>query len=198
MVCILFDIFGVIAKNQSRQGRTRLEEVAAVPVGEFWEAYWRARPPYDRGEQPSNVYWQAVADLLGVHFGSRQIASLTDADMASWSDIDNDMAAYVSELRSDGRTLGVLSNIPEDLAVRYETRHSWLDVFTVRAFSCRIGIAKPAAAAYIWCAHAFGVPPSDVFFIDDRQENVTAAEAVGMRARLFTSLPDLRPVIAAL
>ena len=37
---------------------------------------------------------------------------------------------------------------------------------------------------------------NEILFIDDRQVNVDAALAVGMRAHLFTDLAGLRPVVA--
>ena len=36
--------------------------------------------------------------------------------------------------------------------------HSWLEMFQVRGFSCRIGRAKPNPAAFRWCLDALAVP----------------------------------------
>jgi len=63
--------------------------------------------------------------------------------------------------------------------------------FAVTGFSCRIGAVKPEPAAFHWCLAELGVDATDVLFVDDRQENVTAAEAVGIRAKLFVGAEDL-------
>lgn len=191
---ILFDLFGVIARDQSAEGRERLVATAGVPAQEFWESYWALRPPYDRGEVAGPAYWRQVAEKLGTSFDDQRIADLIAADIASWSAVDDDMVRLVGQLSAEGRRLALLSNIPEELARHYDQQ---LDQFAVRAFSCRIGHAKPGRAAYLWCCDALDVDPGRVLFVDDRAENVVAAEEVGMRGHLFTGLDVLSQLICS-
>ena len=68
------------------------------------------------------------------------------------------MVAVVHELADRGRTLGLLSNIIEELVPIWEERHGdWLGRFTALTYSCRIGVAKPDRRAYEICAERLGV-----------------------------------------
>ena len=51
---------------------------------------------------------------------------------------------------------------------------------------------KPDPAIYYLALDRFGLKPADALFIDDRAINVEGAEAIGMRAHLFTGAEDLR------
>lgn len=195
MAVLLFDLFGVLACHQSARAKAEIERVAGIEGERFWGAYWKCRYAYDSGDHSAPQYWRAVADDLGATFDARRVTDLVEADMRSWSEVDDDMIGYLGELSAAGHRLGLLSNITADLADEYERRHGWLDLFSVRAFSCRIGVAKPHPDAYRWCVVAFGVPASDVLFIDDRAENVRGAIAAGLRGHLFTSLPNLRSAV---
>jgi len=93
--------------------------------------------------------------------------------------------------------LALLSNIPEELASHYENHHSRLEMFQVRGFSCRIGHAKPDPAAFRWCLDALAVPADQVVFVDDREENIQAAQTIGMRCHLFTTPARVRELLAA-
>ncbi|MEV5596671.1 HAD family phosphatase [Streptomyces sp. NPDC052496] len=195
MTAVLFDLFGVIARQQSPAACARLERTAGLPGAAFWESYWGLRQPYDRGDQNGAHYWRKVAAALGTHFDEERVAELIAADVASWSRIDDAMVDFVAGLADGGTTIGLLSNIPEELAAHYEENEEWLKHFSVLAFSCRIGHAKPEPDAYTWCSTAFGLPPEHILFVDDREANVRAAEALGMRGHLFTSLAELRPAL---
>ncbi|MEV7545661.1 HAD family phosphatase [Streptomyces sp. NPDC089915] len=194
---VLFDMFGVIARTQSPAGRARLVGAAgAEPDPDpFWEAYWSLRPPYDSGRLTGPGYWELVAGALGTRFDAERTAALIEADVASWSAVDEEMVGLVGELAASGRTVALLSNIPEELAAYYERHHPWLAHFRVRALSCRIGHAKPDPAAYAWCLRELGVPAGGVLFVDDREENVRAARTAGMRGHVFTSAARLREAL---
>lgn len=192
---VLFDMFGVIARHQSESGKERLAALAGGPAPAFWDAYWGLRQPYDRGDVNGVAYWKRVADALGTTFDDTRVSRLVEADLASWSAVDDTMVALVEELAAAGRPVALLSNIPEELAAHYEERHSWLKHFQVCAFSCRIGHAKPEPGAYRWCLDALGAEPGGVLFVDDREENIRAAEAVGVRGHLFTTPARLREVL---
>ncbi|MFJ7272660.1 HAD family hydrolase [Streptomyces sp. NPDC099050] len=192
---VLFDLFGVIAQHQSSEMRTVLVSISGAPAPAFWDAYWRLRPPYDRGELTGPGYWREVGAALGTRFGAARIGALIDADVSSWSGVEGEMVALVEELAAAGRRLGLLSNIPPELATHYEAHHSWLRHFEVCGFSCRIGHAKPDPEAYVWCVRMLGGQPPDVLFVDDREENVDAARAVGLRGALFTGVADLRATL---
>ncbi|MBM7169515.1 HAD family phosphatase [Streptomyces sp. G44] len=192
---LLFDMFGVIARHQSEDGRARLVATAGVPEAPFWEAYWGLRQPYDRGDVTGPGYWRRVAEALGTIFGREQVARLIEADIASWSRVDATMVTLIEELAAAGERIALLSNIPEELALHYEARHAWLRHFQVRAFSCRIGHAKPEPGAYRWCLDALETEPGRVLFVDDREENIRAAEAAGLRGHLFTTPAALREAL---
>jgi putative hydrolase of the HAD superfamily len=71
---VLFDLFGVIARQQSSSGQELLVATAGVSAPVFWETYWALRIPYDRGEATGSEYWRQVAAALGTTFDDHQIA----------------------------------------------------------------------------------------------------------------------------
>ncbi|MFI6095234.1 HAD-IA family hydrolase [Lentzea sp. NPDC051213] len=175
---VLFDMFGVIARDQSPSVMASMSDSP-----EFWDAYWAHRPAYDRGEVTAAEYWNRVGS-----------APMVEADVASWSRIDYRMVALLGSLRAAGRRIALLSNIPEDHALHFERTHEWLSWFEVRGFSCRIGAAKPERAAFEWCRDRLD---DDILFVDDKVENVQAAQRVGMRGHHFTGITGLKEVLAA-
>lgn len=190
---IVFDLYGVIARTQTPEAVRRIEELAGTPGPALWDAYWACRPAYDAGQESAS-YWADVGGLLGVTFPD--VPALIEADLDSWTDVDDDMVALVGELADEGRTLGLLSNIIGDLVPRFEARHgAWLARFDALVYSCDIGVAKPDPRAYAICAERLGVKPADVLFFDDAERNVHAARAAGMRAELFTSRTQVRTLI---
>jgi len=193
---VLFDLFGVIAHQQSTRAQHLLPAIAGAPSSEFWGAYWARRAPYDRGEVTGTEYWRQIADGLGTTFDDHQITRLVAADIDSWSSVDEEMIALAQQTAAAGRRIALLSNIPEDLAVHYEQHHAWLNHFDLIAFSCRIGHAKPEPDAYRWCYQTLDIAPGRILFIDDRTENIQAAEATGMRTHLFTCAERARRAIA--
>ncbi|WP_413927879.1 HAD family hydrolase [Kitasatospora albolonga] len=54
------------------------------------------------------------------------------------------------------------------------------------------GVAKPDPAIYRIAAGRAGVPPERCLFVDDRQENIDAAVALGMTGALYREPADLR------
>ena len=50
---------------------------------------------------------------------------------------------------------------------------------------------KPDRAIYEIAAERAGASPSEVFFVDDRAENVVGAKAAGLDAVLFTDAEQL-------
>jgi putative hydrolase of the HAD superfamily len=197
---VVFDLFGVIACAQSPTGRAEILAAAGVPAGraeDFWRAYWELRPSYDRGRLSGPDYWRSVAGAIDATFPRARIAELIAADCDSWRAVDPRMLDLLDVLARCGLTLGLLSNIPPELADEFLQRHAWLGRFAVVGFSCRIGHVKPEPASFDWCIRTLGVEPAGILFVDDREENVRAARACGMRGHLFTDAATLARSIAS-
>ncbi len=100
------------------------------------------------------------------------------------------MAQWARDVRASGLRTAILSNMP--IPVRdYVLLCSWLPEFDSRTFSCEVGVCKPAPEIYRDCLNKLGAQPSEVLFLDDRESNVRAAEALGLHAVLFTDPGDV-------
>lgn len=192
MTAVVFDLFGVIAKTQSPAASARLEALAGVPGEAFWPAYWGLRPGYDAGECSGADYWRALGQRLGRDFSPASVRELIEADLDSWSEARDDTVQLLEQWHGEGVRLGLLSNIPRELAARYRAAARWLGLFEAICFSCDTGHPKPDALAFLDCAERLKSRPGEILFVDDRAENVAAARAVGMLAHQFTSVAALR------
>ena len=62
--------------------------------------------------------------------------------------------------------------------------------FDFFAFSCDYGICKPSRGIYRDVLVRLDVPHEDVIFIDDRRENVRAAELLGVKGIVWNGAED--------
>jgi len=85
----------------------------------------------------------------------------------------------LSQLNDAGFEMHALSNYP----IWYQTIEARLGVSRYLPWtfvSCRTGVRKPAAEAFLGAARRLGRPVRDCLFVDDSVENCRAAEAIGM------------------
>jgi len=92
----------------------------------------------------------------------------------------------IETARKRGASLAVLSN-ELDLFYGPEFRAElpFLKNFEVIADATYTGILKPDARAYLDCTNQLGVKPRHCVFVDDQEQNVRGAQAVGMNAVQF-------------
>ncbi len=64
--------------------------------------------------------------------------------------------------------------------------------FQVALSSCYLGLRKPEPAMYKRALDILGRPAERILFIDDRAENVAAAQEAGFHAIRFTGADQLR------
>src|SRR5699024_3562985 len=110
---------------------------------------------------------------------------------------DQEMVDHVFALSERGVRLGLLSNIPHELADLFAERFPHLlALFPVLGLSCRIGSAKPEPDAFAWCLRGLELPAEQVLFVDDSERNVLAARDLGLGAHHFSSLEGLRAAMS--
>jgi len=98
------------------------------------------------------------------------------------------MVALAGRLFAGGYRLGVLSNTNRGHWRFVTGRFAYLStMFHVHAMSFDSHAMKPARQIYVDAARLAGVAPADIFFTDDRPENVAGAKEAGFNAVLFTS-----------
>lgn len=68
-------------------------------------------------------------------------------------------------------------------------------------FSAEEGVAKPDSAFYHVAINWSGVAPQEIVFVDDRLENIEAANSIGMQGILYQdnaqTIADVRSCLAA-
>ncbi|GAA1366519.1 HAD family hydrolase [Streptomyces beijiangensis] len=191
---VLFDLFGVIALHQRPGALAEMAARCDAPDEAFVEAYWTCRPPYDAAQHSAPEYWTAVLRRLSRPADADTIEELRLADIESWSRVDARMVVYAQSLRERAE-VALLSNIPSDHADAFLAAQPWLRNLHCVAFSGKIKAAKPDPAAFQHCLAALQAVPADVLFVDDREENVRAAQALGMHGHLFTGLGELAAAV---
>lgn len=103
--------------------------------------------------------------------------------------------ALAAEVRSRGYITAIVSNTS---AYHYAGwRHDVEGIFDPIILSHEVGAMKPSSEIYEYALHKVGAAPGEVFFVDDRAENVAAAKTIGIHAVQFISAQQLRADLQA-
>ena len=109
------------------------------------------------------------------------------------------MPEIVRELHEGGIPLFAITNFSDEFWAPVHAREADLFApFRDIVVSGRERLVKPDAAIYRLALDRFGLRAEQALFIDDRKENVVAAEAEGMRGHLFRDAATLRRELAEL
>lgn len=89
---------------------------------------------------------------------------------------DDNMIELVGSVRAAGHRTGLLSNsLGDDCYAGFD-----LDsMFDAVVISRDIGVRKPSRKSYVIACDRLGVRPGDAVFVDDLEQNVTAARKLG-------------------
>lgn len=182
---VLFDRDGVLTYFDFAPLRSFLSDVGLefAAVREAWEGWYRARSlPRTAGEE--KVF---IGEFLGQYCARIGAAAsvrerVESYDYATMVRAFPDARPALEAARAMALKTGVLSNFPllrlED-SLRATSLMELLDGAWAAA---AIGASKPDARAYLTAASALGVSPEECAFVDDEDECVRGARAVGMFA----------------
>ena len=139
------------------------------------------------GQMSEGELWADVGARLGLADGA-----LAEFQRDFWAGdrLDGGLATLVRGLRPRYKT-ALLSNFSARLRDEL-AQQGLLDAFDAIIISGEVGIAKPDARVYRLAARRLGMPPGECLFVDDFEENIAGARAVGMQTLHF------QPVDAAM
>jgi putative hydrolase of the HAD superfamily len=196
---VIFDYGEVISFSQSAADRAAIEGLAGVDgdPGKFWRAYSAHRDGLDQGGAGAAAYWQAIADEIGAVWDEARVHELWVADFRSWLSVNPAVVKVLSDLRAGDTRLALLSNAGPDYGSYF--RHGPLGDFFAACFvSGELGLLKPSPEIYQHVLDTLSVTAADAVFIDNRADNVTGAEAIGIIGHVFTTPAALRSFLTAL
>jgi putative hydrolase of the HAD superfamily len=182
---VLFDYGQVLSGPPNPSAWSALRAVSGLDETRLHAAYWEFRHEYDRGALTGVEYWHAVANHAGVQFDGAQMLALLATDIDLWTKMNQPMVDWAGRLQRAGVRTGVLSNIGDCIGEGIVARLPWLANFDHCTWSYALNLAKPDPEIYRKTAEALKAAPEEILFIDDREENIVAATALGFQTMLY-------------
>jgi len=187
---LYFDMGNVLLFFSHQRMAAQMAAVVGVTPERAWQILFEGDLSirHEEGRISEDQFYDEFCRSAGV-------ANLPTIDRTALEDAANDifwlntpLVALVGRLNAGGYRLGVLSNTNRGHWRFVTGRFSYLTtMFHVPAMSFDFHVMKPARQIYLDAARLAGVAPEDIFFTDDRPENIAGAKEAGFDAVLFTS-----------
>lgn len=191
---LLVDFGEVISHPQPPTAMRTMAAVLGVPERAFSHRYWGSREVYDRG-LPAHDYWRLVA---GRAVRGEELLMLRRLDSESWTHLNFATITALRSARRRGAQLTLLSNAPGDLAAEVRSSAVLRELFSLMVFSAELRLAKPDAVIFDTALALAEAAPEDTLFVDDREENLAAANERGIRTHRFRTAADLHTELASI
>lgn len=182
---IYFDLGRVLLDFTHERGFAQIASLTGVSDEEVRRALFDTglSDRYDTGEVSTAEFHREFCELTKTSPTVEELA-------IAWSDIFELIPATITlatSLKSAGHRIGILSNTCEAHWEFAANRFRILgQIFDPVITSYEVGSMKPSRAIYDAATVAVGnAKPDEIFFVDDRAENVEGAKQAGWQASLF-------------
>ena len=99
---------------------------------------------------------------------------------------------FIKKLKQEGYKIFVLTNITEDSYNYINSTINVNDVFDGGIYSYQEHLIKPNYDIYNLVINRFNLNKEETLFFDDKEKNVIAANELGIKAFVFTSIMDIK------
>jgi putative hydrolase of the HAD superfamily len=180
---VLFDFGQVLSLPPDPVVWERMKSLSRLREEQLHARYWEHRDAYDSGHLTGDVYWRRIA---GEELDAETLAGLKLADVDLWTRMNPPMMKWVAALHAAGFRTGILSNMPDAMAEGICERFDWIANFDHAVWSHALKLRKPQPEIYAVAVAGLGVAAEHILFLDDKAENIAAAEAAGMHGIVYT------------
>ena len=179
---VLFDFGQVLSLPPDPGVWQQMQQISGLGEDALHAGYWSQRDDYDEGLLTGDEYWTRI---VGADMSSETLRALKAADVALWTRMNAPMMDWVAALHRAGFRTGILSNMPDAMAEGICAQFDWIANFDHAVWSHSLKMKKPQPEIYHAAADGLQLPPERILFVDDKQENTLAAQAVGMQAIVY-------------
>ncbi|HLC04928.1 MAG TPA: HAD family phosphatase [Anaerolineales bacterium] len=196
---VIYDLGGVIIRTHDHEPRARWERrLGLSPHALERLVFWgEAGEKAALGQIDPDGVWTWVIERLELNPSDRP---MLEADFWAGDRVDNELIDYMRGLRPALKTV-LLSNAWTSLRTALEMRWGIADAFDLVVISAEVGLVKPDPRIFHLALSQLGVSPDEAVFLDDMQENVDAAQFVGVHGVLFENteqaIADIASIIDA-
>jgi putative hydrolase of the HAD superfamily len=190
-----FDIGGVLGTNGwDREHRKEASRLFGLDHEEYTRRHEETVPAFEEGLITLDQYLDRTVFVRPRSFTPEDFKRF----MYTRSESFPDSLAVARALAESGQTrMCVASNESDELS-RYRDRLFGLtEIFDTFLASCWIGVRKPAAIFYERILAITETRAEQSIFVDDREENLVAARALGFSIIHFQSAEQLRRELVA-
>ena len=194
---VVFDYGMVLTGPPAPTAYAALLRITGLTSARLDSFYWADRHAYDEGKLTGFAFWEKIVREAGLDLASSAIEELNLWDARMWTTQNDAMLAWQQQLKQHGILTAILSNMGDNVLANMKREFDWLSRFDVLVWSYQLGMAKPDPAIYRYVLKELGTRPEETLFIDDKPLNVEAADALGMKALVFTTVERLRTNLIA-
>jgi putative hydrolase of the HAD superfamily len=194
---VILDYGEVLCRRAPLERFAPMAQILRITPERLLECYMQNRLDYDRGDLSASEYWTGFGRETGAPISPAQVEELDRLDCSLWWDLDPQIVDWVGRLRAEGIKAGVISNMFIGLAKQIRESAPWLNQFDDYTFSAELRLTKPDPRIYRRSLEQLGVDPAQALFLDDRQNNVDGARAIGMEGLLYSTPCKLHEDLAS-
>jgi len=194
---VVFDYGMVLTGLPDPTAYAALLHITGLSADHLDSFYWKDRHAYDEGKLTGITFWQKLVRDAGLVLPPPAIEELNSWDARMWTTVNPAMLAWQQVLKQHGLLTAILSNMGDNVLENMKREFDWLPRFDVLVWSYQLHMAKPDPSIYLYTLKELGVRAGDALFIDDKLVNIEAAEALGMRGLVFTTVEQLRRDLVA-
>ena len=117
---LILDYGGVLSRPQDVDSVKRMAEIVNRDYRDFCQVYRARRAPYDSGLVSGEAYWRGILEHCGIKGDDSHIARLIHHDIQSWTQTNESMIQFVTEVRDRIHRLAIISNMrrPDKIVLR--------------------------------------------------------------------------------
>ena len=186
---IFFDVGGVLgtAGWDTEQRSAAVDRFALDPV-DFGQRHQEAVGMFEEGRMTLDEYLDVTVFHASRPFGRDEFKEFMRSRSAPFP-----RTIAIARKLADTRRYGLMTinNESAELNVHRIRRFRLIDIFATFFSSCWLGVAKPSRRIYELALTMSQADPERSVFIDDREQNLPPARALGMHTVRYVSPPQL-------
>lgn len=184
---LIVDADGVAILHTPMTARREWERRHGKPPGALDAALTEAVGAGWAGGRGEPEIHRRLTEILGItDSGLPEVLEVLAAHQA----LNTELAALLTRSRPAMRT-AILTNAGPGRRAELVTRFGADTLVDLIVVSAEEGVAKPDPAIYRLTCQRLGLAPADCLFVDDTPANVEGARRAGLRAELYSTVPEL-------